>query len=148
MPGFRGRALALAGVLTLACAIPAQAKGVARIAESDGTVRDYPVSLEVIDHRAVRIVSADGRDTLSVSKAACSYQGELERCLPFRIVLDRAGKRHPIDFRHGTEYLNRTDSEQQLPLSSRHVPPHGIVLLLLTAHGTYITVSGTIDEFR
>jgi hypothetical protein len=147
MNGFRCAALLVAGALTVAGAIPAQAEGIARIAERDGTVREYPVSLQVIDHRAVHIVSADGRDTLAVSKAACSYLGELERCLPYRIVLDRAGKRHPIDFRQGTEYLNRTASEQQLPLSSRHVPPHGILLLLVTAHGTYITVSGTIDGF-
>jgi len=93
--GFRSGALALAGALTIACTTPAQAEGIARIAQTDGTVREYPVSLRVIDHRAVRIVSADGRDTLAVGKAACSYVGELERCLPYRIVLDRAGRGMP-----------------------------------------------------
>jgi hypothetical protein len=133
------------GIAIAGTATAANAKGTARVRQSDGVVRDYRVSLHVIDHRAVRIVSADGRGTLIVSKAACSYAGELERCLPYRIVLDQAGKKHPIELERGTEYLNRTDSVQLLPLSSRQVPPHGLLLLLLTTHGTYITVSGTVD---
>ncbi len=125
----------------------ADARGTARVAQSDGVVRDYDVSLHVIDHRAVRIVSADGRGTLTIRKAACSYIQNLERCLPYRITLDQDGKRHELGFEHGTEYLNVTDSAQQLPFSSRSVPAHGLLLLVRTVHGTYITVSGTVDGF-
>jgi len=136
-------ALALAGAATVA-----DAKGIARVQESDGTVRMYDVSLEVIDHRAVHIISADKKGTLIIGKAACSYAGEIERCLPYRIELDQFGRRHEIAFERGTEYLNRTATAQQLPMSSDHVPPHGILLVLLTARGTYITVRGTIDGFH
>jgi hypothetical protein len=134
-------ALAFAGAQSTA-----QAKGIARIAQSDGVVREYRVSVHVVDHRAVRIISADGRGTLVIGKAACSYAGELERCLPYSIELDQLGKKHNIAFERGTEYLNRTGTVQQLPFSSQHVPPHGLLLLVLTAHGTYITVRGTIDR--
>jgi hypothetical protein len=141
------RTAALIAALAAATACAADAKGTARVEQSDGVVRDYQVSLVVVDHRAVRITSADRRGTLVVGKAACSYVGKLERCLPYNIVLDQAGRKRPIAFSRGTEYLNRTSTPQPLPFSSRHVPPHGLLLLLLTAHGTYITVSGTIDGF-
>jgi hypothetical protein len=134
-------ALALAGSFSAALA-----KGTARVQESSGAVREYRgVSIRLVDHRAVRITSADGRGTLLVSKGACTYTGELERCLPYRIELDQLGKKHAIDFQRGTEYVNRSDEPQPLPLSSMHVPPHGILLSLVTAHGTYITVRGTFD---
>jgi hypothetical protein len=128
-------------------ATAASAKGTARIQQSDGVVRVYRVSLQVIDHRAVRIVSADGRGTLVIGKSACSFTANLERCLPYRIELDQDGKKREIGFEYGTEYLNRTDTVQQLPFSSRRVPPHGLLLLVRTSHGTYITVSGTVDGF-
>ncbi len=141
------KVVAIACALALASAVPAAlAKGTTRIQESDGAIRDYAdVSIRVIDHRAVHVTSADGRDTLEVSKGACTYAGELERCLPYRIVLDKSGTRHEISFRRGTEYVNRSDEPHQLPRSSMEVPPHGILLSLLTARGTYITVRGTID---
>jgi hypothetical protein len=139
---------ALCAVFVLAgTAAVAEAKGTARIEQSDGVVRQYQVSLVVVGHHALRITSPDRRGTLIVGKAACSYAGELERCLPYAMVLDQDGKKHAIALERGTEYLNRTSTLQQLPLSSRHVPPHGILLLLLTARGTYITVSGTVDGF-
>jgi hypothetical protein len=138
---------ALVSILLAAGAGVAGASGTARIEQSDGVVRQYRVSLVVVDHRGVRITSADRRGTLLVGKAACSYLGQLERCLPYSIVLDQDGEKHPIAVQRGTEYLNRTGMLQQLPYSSRHVPPHGLLLLLLTARGTYITISGTVDGF-
>jgi hypothetical protein len=148
MGALLGKAVLLGCAIALAQAPPfARAHGIARVEQSDGVSHEYRVSLHVIDHRAVRVTSADGRGTLVIGKGACSYSGELERCLPYRIVLDQAGTKRAIDFQRGTEYLNRTDSAQQLPLSSERVPAHGLLLLLLTAHGTYITVRGTIDRF-
>ena len=142
------RTAAFLAALCVATASAADAAGTARIEQSDGVVRHYEVSLVVVDHRAVRITSKDHRGTLIVGKASCSYVGELERCLPYSIVLDQAGRKRPIAFSRGTEYLNRTAAPQPLPLSSRQVPAHGLLLLLLTARGTYITVSGTVDGLR
>jgi hypothetical protein len=142
------KAAAVAVLLGFAgAATAANASGTARVEQSDGVIREYRVTLDVIDHRAVRITSQDHRGTLVIGKAACSYLGELERCLPYSIVLDQDGKQHRIAVQRGTEYLNRTGSVQQLPFSSRQVPAHGLLLLLLTAHGTYITVSGSVDGF-
>jgi hypothetical protein len=105
----------------------------------------HDVSIRVIDHRAVRIESADRRGTLVISKGACSFSAQLLHCLPYSIVLDQMGKRHVIDFQRGSEYLNPGAASEPLPLSSERLPPHGIVLSLLTARGTYITVTGTVD---
>jgi hypothetical protein len=139
--------------VSLACALAfmaapsaAQAKGAARIEKSDGAVREYSVSINMVGRQGVRITSADGRGTLVVAKAACSFAGELERCFPYRVVLDQYGKKRPIDFRRGIEYMNPTNAVQELPRSSKTLPPHGLLLFLVTAHGTYITVRGTIDE--
>jgi hypothetical protein len=136
-------ALAFAGTISVA-----QAAGIARVQQSDGDVRFYNVSVEVLGHRAVRFATADGRGTLTVGKAACSYTGELERCLPVDIVLDQSGRKHSIGVEHGTEYVNRTAVAQPLPMSSSHVPPHGLLLLVETSHGTFISVHGTVDGFR
>jgi len=136
----------LASALVLAAQNAAWAHGTTRVQRSDGVVHEYTdVSIRLIDHREVRITSADGKGTLHISKGACSYAGDLVRCLPYRIVLDQSGTRHVIDVDHGTEYVNFSDSARQLPHSSMHVPAHGIVLQLLTAHGTSITVRGTFD---
>ena len=68
-------ALVVAAVLVFAAGTAANASGTARVAQSDGVVHEYHVTLEVIDHRAVRITSEDRRGTLVVAKAACSYAG-------------------------------------------------------------------------
>jgi hypothetical protein len=124
------------------------ARGTARAQESDGTIRTYhQVFIRIVDHHAVYITSADGRDTLMVHKSACTTAGQLERCLPYRITLLKSGVPHRIDLQRGIEYLNRTDTGQVLPHSSMRVPAHALLLSLLTAHGTTISVSGTIDGF-
>lgn len=124
------------------------ARGTARAQESDGTLRTYhQVVIRVVDHHAVYITSANGKDTLMVHKSACTTVGKLERCLPYRITLLKSGVPHRIDLQRGTEYLNRTDTVQVLPHSSMQVPAHALLLSLLTAHGTTISVSGTIDGY-
>jgi hypothetical protein len=128
--------------------VGAAAHGTARVRQSDGSERRYDVTLQALDHRAIQVTSADGRGTLTIRHAACSYVGALERCLPYGLVWHQAGATHDITLQRGSEYLNRTDQPQPLPFSSRRVPAHGITLLVLTARGTYITISGSIDEFR
>jgi hypothetical protein len=133
------------GMAFVATPITALARGTALVQHSNGKERLYQVSITVIDHRAVRIKTADGRGVLEVGKAGCSYVGDLERCLPYRITLEQFGSTRAIEVSRGIEYLNRTGGKLALPLSSDQVPPHGMLLFIVTMQGTHITVRGTVD---
>jgi hypothetical protein len=132
-------------LLVLSTLTPAFAQGTLRQQESTGTVRVYnDVGIRVV-HRTLRITSHDGKGTLVVSQAACSYVGELERCFPQRISLVQGGVTKTIDLVHGTIYVNLTNQRQQLPLSSAQLPGHGILLSFNTRRGTYVTMTGKLD---
>lgn len=140
------------GALILVCAVLAgsagavQAKGTARVQQNDGSVQSY-ADVEIrITNKTLRLTTADGKGTLVIDKAACSYVGELMRCLPYTMTLDQGGGVHPLDFDRGTVYLNLTDAKQQLSFSSTQLPPRGILLALKTKVGTIITVTGVVDE--
>ncbi len=134
-----------AALLLLATIAPALANGTLRAQESNGTVRVYHnVSIKVV-HRTLRISSHDGKGTLVVNQAACSYVGVIERCFPERVSLEQGGSTRLIDLKNGTIYVNPTDETQQLPLSSQHIPRHGVVLEFNTQRGTYVSMTGTID---
>jgi hypothetical protein len=40
------------------------------------------------------------------------------------------------------------NSPGRLPLSSEMLAPRTVLVLLKTAHGTYVTVKGTLDEVK
>ncbi len=126
---------------------PALAEGTIRSQESNGNVHVYNnVSIKVV-HKTLRITSADGKGTLLVNQAACSYVGALQRCYPLKVSLEQGGATKPLDLKHGTIYVNTTDQNQQMPLSSQQVPPHGILLFFNTVRDTYVTLTGTFDGF-
>jgi hypothetical protein len=134
-----------AALLVLASANPVLASGTIRSQESDGTIRVYHhVSINVV-HRTLRITTQDGKGTLVINQAACSYVGLLERCYPSKISLEQGGATKPLDLKRGTIYVNTTGQNQQLPLSSQQLPPHGILLSITTMRDTYVTMTGKID---
>jgi hypothetical protein len=131
----------------LATVTAASAAGTARFQQRDGTVNTYPVTIAFI-HSSIRIAATDGHDTIDFPHAACSYAGELQRCLPYKIVLHRNGTSHDIAFEHGTVYINLTGAPQSLPFSTKKVPPNGLALVVRSERGTYITVNGTLDMVK
>ena len=132
--------------LILAAATAASASGTARVQQHDGTVDDYNnVTIRLV-RDSVSVTNASKHDTLTFVHAACSFAGQLQRCLPYKIRLDRDGKDYDLAFKHGTVYMNLTSGMQQLPYSSKQLPPNGVLLSVQTARGTYITVKGTLDE--
>jgi hypothetical protein len=138
-----------AGVLALLITFSgsgAIAKGTVRIEQSDGAVQSYRGSVVRIVGDTVRVFSPDNRDTLIISHAACTYVGEIRRCLPYRLALRRNGTDHPIGFDHGTVYFNLSADAQALPRSSQQLPPNGVLVFVRTARGTSIAVRGTIDK--
>jgi hypothetical protein len=126
----------------------AGAEGMTRIQQSDGTVQTYDhVTIEVHGHE-LRLHSPDRHDTLYVESDACTYVNEMQRCLPYATVLHRRGERDPIALERGTVYLNLSDVGRPPLHSAELVPPHSVLVLLRTARGTFVTVSGTVDMVK
>lgn len=127
---------------------PAAAKGLVRVQQADGSIQEYPNA--TIDYsksaKTLKITTADGKGSLLIDQAACSYVGELFRCLLTHMTLTQGGETHPLDFDNGTIYANTTDAKVNFPNSSQGLPPNGIVMTLKTHIGTYITMNGTIDS--
>jgi hypothetical protein len=137
-------ALAVAGFVFLGGAV--DARGTAAITKSSGVVKTYDgVRIHMLGDSGLRITSPDGHGSLTIAHAACSFAGELRRCLPYRLMLDQHGVKHLIDVERGTLYLNTTGEPLQLPHSSTQIPPHSIVLAVETQRGTLISVTGQID---
>lgn len=148
---FRSSATALAmvaGLVTWLAAgtVPAGATGTVAIHQIDGHTDVYhDVKIKVI-HNVLYMTSADGKGTLVLNRAACSFQGELMVCFATNATLVQTGKTRPLDFKTGTLYVNLTGTPQPLALSTAKVPAHGILLSFTTERGTYVSLSGRIDK--
>ncbi|HVN68699.1 MAG TPA: hypothetical protein VMU38_03470 [Candidatus Binatia bacterium] len=146
----RAGAAAIAAVLTLLAsafaAVPARATGTITIVQSDGESNSYPEAVIKIIHSALYVTSADGKGTLVINKAACSYQGDLMVCFLTNATLVQAGKTSPLDFARGTVYLNLTDDPQPMAMTTKKVDPHSMLLSFTTKRGTYVSASGRIDK--
>jgi hypothetical protein len=151
----RKRSLFLRGVaatITLLTSIAgglasADAEGVARVQQSDNSVQQYPnVTIRVVKPKALTVTTADGKGTLILDQAACSYSGELQRCLLTHASLRQSGVTKDLDFDKGTVYVNLTEATQPLSHSSATLRPKGVLVAIRSKVGTFITVTGTIDE--
>jgi hypothetical protein len=125
----------------------ANASALVRVQQTDGSIQEYPNAIVRYSKEAhdLTITTADGKGTLTIDQAACSYVDNLYRCLVTDASLSQNGQTHPIVCRSGTIYANTTGGEIKLPLSTQGVPPRGIVMALQTKAGTYISMTGTID---
>ena len=92
------------------------------------------------------MTSADGAGTLVIGKAACAKINELVRCLPYDATLHQYGTTTHIPLSGGTVWLNPTQTKQTLSNSSAQLPPRGVLMSVHTHAGTYVSLSGTVDE--
>jgi hypothetical protein len=131
----------------LACATtPAAPKGTMIVHRFNGNVNTYKnVAIKVL-HGALYVTTDDGKGTLVIHRAACSYQGKILVCFPTSMSLVQTGKTQPLDLKTGTLYFNTTDEVQPLVLSSTKIPPHSMLGSLSTKRGTYASVNGRIDQ--
>jgi hypothetical protein len=143
---FAAVVLATASIIILGGAVTAGATGTVRVQQNDGSVQTYPNATIKVSNKTLRITTADKKGTLVIDKAACSFVGAVMRCLPYSMTLDQGGGATPLDFQRGTVYLNPTTDRQPLPLTSKQLPAHGIMLSLTTKIGTIVDVTGTMDE--
>lgn len=126
----------------------AVAVGTARIQLPDGDVKFYKNVFIRIKNEAMAITSADGVGTLVLGKAACTRVGELLRCIPYDATLDQRGRSRHIALQSGTVYVNTSNSPQTLPYSSTKIPPRGVLLSVRSKRGTYVSLSGVIDQVQ
>ena len=146
------RRLACALYLTLAVLFlaraPVNAEGVTRVQQSDGSVQIYDDVNIRLSGQTLWLRTPDRKGVLEVASGACSFVGALQRCLPFTTTLHQHGKTHQIALEHGAVYLNLTDASHHMPHSSQRLRPHAVLVLLHTAHGTYVSVKGTLDAVK
>ncbi|HXM06243.1 MAG TPA: hypothetical protein VN936_02205 [Candidatus Acidoferrum sp.] len=124
----------------------AGATGTARIVHPDGSQKTYADVRIAVRDQAMWITSHDGRGTLVFGKAACTKVDALLECLPYDATLFQNGEKRHIPLRSGTVWMNPTKINQPLTHSSTQVPPHGVLLAVETKTGTYVTLTGVIDE--
>ena len=111
--------LGLAFILLLPAA--AGATGLVRVQQSDGSVQEYPGAR--IDYsknaKPLTITTANGAGTLTIDQAACSYIGELYRCLLTHMSVNNRGvvASTRILEQTGTIYANTTGTKLDLPRS-------------------------------
>lgn len=126
--------------------VPSMSKGTMVVHRFNGNVNTYDnVGIKVL-HGALFVTTEDGKGTLVIHRAACSYQGQVLVCFPTSMSLVQAGKTQPLDLKTGTIYFNSTDDAQPLTFSSAKIPPHSVLLSLSTMKGTYANMHGRIDQ--
>ena len=126
--------------------VAADATGTIKIQHKGGTVNTYPDVEIKIFSGSLFLTTEDGRGTLVVTRAACSYQEKIIVCLPTTAALVQGGNSNALSLQSGTIYLNYTDVDQPLSRTSKKLPPNSIMLALTTANGTFIDVHGRIDQ--
>jgi hypothetical protein len=142
----RPTAMAAALALFALNATAARATGTLSINHRDGTVNTYEGVTVNVFTGSLFLTTADGAGTLVVNRAACSYQAKIIVCLPTSVILVQGGKSSALTLTTGTVYLNYTDDAQPLTLSSKKLPAHAAILSFTTGNGTYVNLSGTIDQ--
>ena len=127
---------------------PASATGTVRILQRDGSHKTYTNVRITVRDQAMWITSSDGQGTLVFGKAACTKMDELLECLPYDATLYQNGEKRHIRLKSGTVWLNPTKATQLLTRFSTRVPPHGVLLAVETKAGTYVTLTGVVDEIK
>lgn len=127
---------------------PARATGTVRILQNDGSTKTYTRVRIAIRDQSMAITSADGEGTLVLGKAACTKVDELVECLPYDATLFQNGMRTHIALQSGTVWLNPSKTDQRLTHSSTQLPPRGVMLAIRTRRGTYVTMTGIVDEVQ
>lgn len=116
---------------------PASATGTINIQHKDGTANTYrDVEIKVLSG-SLFLTSDDGDGTIVVTRAACSYQGQIIVYLPTLAALVQGGKSAALDLKSGTIYLNYTNAAQPLSRSSAKLPANSAMVAITLRNGTF-----------
>ncbi|MGH7715008.1 MAG: hypothetical protein ACREML_03320 [Vulcanimicrobiaceae bacterium] len=128
--------------------LAAQATTVVRVQQNDGSIQVYRDVHATLKGTTLWLRSPDRKDRLQIMSAACSFPHELQRCLPYQVVLHKSENAHPIGITRGVFYINLTNAPHHLLHSSRVVAPHAIIVFLHTTRGTYVSATGHLDSHK
>ena len=126
----------------------ADAKGTVVIRQRDGDTKTYNNVVVMVRDQAMAVISADGRGRIVLGKAGCLKIGELVRCTAYEATLDQYGRSKRIPLVTGTVWLNPTKESQPLTHTSQRLPPRGVLGSFETTKGTYVSLTGTVDEVQ
>jgi hypothetical protein len=132
--------------LTVLVAVPAAATGTVRIQQHDGSVTNYRGVMLKIHDKTLTLISADKISTVVIGDADCAHEGTIVRCTGGDFTLLQQGDRRKLPFRTANFYVNLTDTDAPMPLSTTKLPAHSVMFAVQTAKGTEITGQGKLDE--
>lgn len=139
----------IAAIAAICCALPAtpaSATGTINIQHKNGAIKTYrDVEIKILSG-SMFLTTEDGDGTIVVTRAACSYQGQVIVCLPTLAALVQNGTTSALNLKNGTIYLNYTGAPQPLSRSSAKLAANSAMLALTLQNGTFINLSGRIDE--
>jgi hypothetical protein len=116
------------------------------VQQSDGSAKTYRDVLIRIERGELALTSSDGQSVLVIGKAACTGEGGLVKCLPFDATLYQNGGKYRVALSSGTVWLNPSTVTKPLSFTSAHLQPHGVMMSVTTKRGTYVSLTGTVDE--
>jgi hypothetical protein len=135
-------------LIVVAAARPADSSGTAMVRQRDGSEKTYGHISIRLAREELALTTSDGVGTLVIGKAACTKTGVLVKCLPYDATLFQNGEKKRIALRGGSVWLNPTTSKQLLPYSSAQIQPHGVLISITSKTGTYLSLTGTVDEVQ
>lgn len=150
MTGRHRRNHTIFGILVASALLtgPANAAGVTRVQQSDGSVQVYQNVNISLNGQTLRLRSRDHKGVLEVTSGACSAMGAMQRCLPYLTTLRQHGETRTIALERGTVFFNLGGNTQTLRHSSQQLGPHEVLVLLHTMRGTIVSVQGTLDSVK
>jgi hypothetical protein len=127
----------------------ANATGTVLIQQKDGSIESYDDAFVRVWKGELIVTSDDGDGTFVIGDDACAAVGKLMKCLPYDATLYQNGGKFHIPINPGgTVWLNPTSEKQPLPQSGAGLAPHAVLLSFTTKKGTYISLTGKVDEIK
>lgn len=124
----------------------ASATGTLSIHRSTGASNSYnDVEFKVFSG-SLFLTSDDGNGTIVITRAACSYQGQIMVCFPLTAALVQDGESSALNLKSGTIYFNDTDTAQQLSRSTKKLAANSVMAAISLKDGTLISAQGRLDE--
>jgi hypothetical protein len=135
----------IATIFVAAQTAAVSAAGSVQIQQSNGSVKTYAGVTLKVAHASLTLTSADKVSSVVVGGADCVPVGDITRCSGGKFAFLQDGKKRAIPEKASTFYVNSTDRDLTLPLSTSKIAAHSVVFALETAKGTDLTGSGKLD---
>lgn len=137
-------ATAMLGILSASSGV--LAKGEMSVEYPDGETDIYEEMQIFHTPDTLYLKDASGINTVVISKAECTKEGQLLYCDRAKVFLENYGVSEEIVFTQLALFINETSSRQEIQGSRLVLKPKTILLEGVTKKGTFITAFGKIDS--